>query len=181
MEQLFQLASPAAAIVFTLAGIQRVWFLATAPQQPFAPAQRGCKALPNHHGRVLRRCKQLLRGQNNTESGLEMLRFGFPRVFNSGFQVCKHAVINSLEALTVSPMARVLTAVLGKEEDGLNPSQLIFCWDPREIACQRALEVNVVLRLLWRALLSALAGLLASAIVQNCSQMLQSTPFKWAE
>jgi len=102
MEPLFQLASPVAAIAFTLAGVQSVWFLATAPQQPFAPAQQGCKALPNHHGRFLHRCKQLLRGQSDTESSLEMLRSRFPRVSKSGFQVCKHTVINSLEALTVS-------------------------------------------------------------------------------
>lgn len=118
---------------------------------------------PNHHGRFLRRCKQLLRGQSNAESNLEMLKFGFPRVFHFGFQVCKHTMINSLEALTIFPMAWVLTAILGKEEDGLNPLQLIFCWDPQEVACQRAFEVNVVLWFLWQALLSALA----SVIVQN--------------
>lgn len=76
MEQLFQRASPAAAMVFTLAGVQRVWLLAAAPQQPFAPAQQGSKARPNHHGGFLHRWKQLLQGQSNTESGLEMLEVG---------------------------------------------------------------------------------------------------------
>lgn len=44
MEQLFQLVSLATAVTFTLAAVQKVWFLVRAPQQPFAPAQWGCKA-----------------------------------------------------------------------------------------------------------------------------------------
>lgn len=100
MEQLLQLAPPAVQRRSPWPGYRGFGSSGRSPaEQPFAPAQPGCRALPKHHGRFL------LWGQNNTESGLEEFRFGFPRIFNSGFQDCKHAVINSLEALTISPMA----------------------------------------------------------------------------
>lgn len=81
--------------------------------------------------------------------------------------------INSLEAFMASPVAWILAASLGEEEDGLNPFQLALGWGSSAMAGQSTLTVSTGLwLLLWEVCASR------AVCICSCVKPLLKRPFQ---